>query len=254
MKKLFIFSLILFASSTAAIAQRILQISGAPPVPTSDGPVISMPGFPYMGFTDINMPLRVVDKDYSLVTLIDGNYISGSPFFIDDWRLGTILLKNGSRYTNYKLKYDSYHQEILFLRDEKGMVITDPVQEFIITDASGNPHHFINADMYGSKGKPQFYEILIDATRGHLLKANRMVVATADRIMNTKESQYLKPTEEYFYYDKGSGKAGSFGLSPNGVQHVLQLTPDQEDKLFFSRYNFNDEKDLMTFFRMYLKS
>ena len=134
------------------------------------------------------------------------------------------------------------------------MVVTDPVQEFIIADEQGGLHHFINADMYKNLDHPQFYEILLIENRGHLLKANSMAIANSDEIANAKSNKYLKPGEAYYYYDKASGKTRQFNFSPASVKQALQLTPEQENSLSFPRYHFNDESDIMKFFRVYLQS
>lgn len=243
MKKILLGALILFTISPRSFAQREI-----------DHPTEGDKHFPYMGFSDVTFPIAIPGKDYSLSTLIDGQNISGTPFMADDWRKGTILLKNGALYENYKLKYDIYHQELLFLTKGKEMVVTDPVQEFIIADDKGDLHHFINADMYKNLDHQQFYEILLIENRGHLLKANSMTIANSDEIANAKVNKYLKPREAYYYYDKATGITRQFNFSSTSVEKALQLTPEQENALSFPGYHFNDESDIMKFFRVYLQS
>lgn len=206
------------------------------------------------GFSTLNFPYKTDPQNYSLSTLIDGEIIAGTPYLDFEWRRGTILLKDGKIFDSYLIKFDTYHQVVMFLSGKDSLEVSDPIKEFILEDRKGEVHHFINAEEYKKQKKALFYEVLTEEKRGQLLKTTHAVASTSDEITNAKENKRLKFAYDYFYYDKASGKVTPLKFSAGSVRSALNLTQQQENDLFFSGYRFNDEEDLLKFFRVYLKS
>ena len=206
------------------------------------------------GFSNLTFPYKTDPQNYTLTTVIDGENIAGTPYLDFQWRRGTILLKDGRIFDSYLLKFDTYHQEVMFLNGKDSMDVADPIKEFIIEDRKGDVHHFINAEEYKKQKSPLFYEVLAEEKRGQLLKTQHAVAATKDALTNAKVNKYITIESEYFYYDKASGKVIPMKFSASSVKSAIRLTPEEENTLFFSGYRFNDEDDLVKFFREYLKS
>lgn len=206
------------------------------------------------GFSNLNFPYKTDPQNYYLSTLIDGELIAGTPYLDFDWRKGSIILKDGKTFDNYLLKFDTYHQVVMFLSGKDSLEVSDPIKEFTIEDRKKEKHYFINADEYKKQKKPLFYEVLVGERRGQLLKTIRTKATTSDEITNAKENKRLKFVYEYFYYDNATGKTSPVKFSAASVKSAIGLTQQQENELFFTSAHFGDEDDLVTFFRAYLKS
>ncbi len=202
---------------------------------------------------NIILPEKARAEDAQLQTLIDGEYILGVPYMVNTWQPGVVLLKNGNTYGNYKLKYDLYNQVVVFLNGKDSLEVADPIKEFQLEEDSVSYHHFINADLYGKISKPLFYEVLVETPKGHLLKAYRMVVSTTDRIINARQDKFLNRVNDYYYYNATNGKVIPLGHSAGTVLSALKLSPEQQAQLHFFTYNFDNEKDLVKFFNVYLQ-
>jgi hypothetical protein len=201
-----------------------------------------------------SLPYKSFGGDAVYHTLIDGAYILGTPYISDEWQKGVVLLENGSSFDNYLLKYDTYHQRLVFQSDKNAMEITDSIREFILEGKDSAQYHFINAAEYGKTDKPLFYEVLVEEKKGHLLKAHHKTITTTDRIINSVVQQSITPYDEYFYYDATSGKVVPVQLTAFSVISVLKLTQVQQDILHFSNYRFAEEDGLIRFFRNYLRN
>ena len=234
MKKIFLSLLIAFSFAASSNAQTGIVFSN--------------------GFSNLVFPYKTDPQNYSLNTLIDGEFIAGTPYLDFQWRKGSILLKDGKSFDNYLLKFDTYHQVVMFLAGKDSLEVSDPIKEFTIDDHKGETHHFVNAAEYKKQKKPLFYEILAEEKRGQLLKTTRAIATTSDAITNAKENKRLKFVYEYFYYDNATGKTTPLKFSKASIKNAIGLTPQEENELFFSSAALNDEDDLVTFFRVYLKS
>lgn len=206
------------------------------------------------GFSNLTFPYKTDPQNYSLNTLIDGEIIAGTPYLDYEWRRGTILLKDKRVFDTYLLRFDTYHQEVMFLNGKDSLDVADPIKEFILEDRKGEVHHFINADEYKKQKSPLFYEVLAEEKRGQLLKTQRAVAATKDALTNARVNKYITIESEYFYYNKATGKVVPLKFTAGSVRTATGITPQEENNLFFSGYHFNDEDDLVKFFREYLKS
>jgi hypothetical protein len=112
------------------------------------------------------------DHQNSVKTVTNGETISGSPFLIEEWKKGIIVLENGDKYDSYSLKYDVYNQTILALNGKDAIEIDQKVKEFILIIAPEKQIRFINASAFNLKQKI-FYELVIESDNCQLLKQNQ---------------------------------------------------------------------------------
>jgi hypothetical protein len=150
------------------------------------------------------------DHQNSVKTVTNGETISGSPFLIEEWKKGIIVLENGDKYDSYSLKYDVYNQTILALNGKDAIEIDQKVKEFILIIAPEKQIRFINASAFNLKQKI-FYELVIESDNCQLLKLNKKVTeSNSEKFTNLTESKEFKTESEYFIFDKELKKMSSY--------------------------------------------
>jgi hypothetical protein len=68
--------------------------------------------------------------------------IKGSPYLQNGWRLSSITCANGLQLKNVLLKFDQYHQQPLFVRNDSAFEFIQEVWEFVIYNPEGGQHCF----------------------------------------------------------------------------------------------------------------
>lgn len=183
---------------------------------------------------------------------IDGKQVAGTPFLFPQWIPGVISLKDGRVFNDYKLKFDAYDQILNFLNGTDSLEVVDEIKDFVIS-APEKQMKFINAAQYSNVKKPLFYEVLIDDNKGTLLKSYRKVIKSGVRVFGMPEAGHLDISVEYSYYNKKSKKISSV-TTAGKISSILNLTPDEEQKLSVYKYDFSSEADLLLFFNSYFGS
>jgi hypothetical protein len=90
--------------------------------------------------------------------------IDGTPFFSEQWMLGSLIVKGGTRYDNLMLRLDLVANEVHYM-DSLGnpFVATSNVSELWLTDVQENKrYHFLHSDAITSSSPPQkgWYQML----------------------------------------------------------------------------------------------
>lgn len=195
---------------------------------------------------------RGADNPEGKTTMIDGNRVAGFPFLYDQWLPATITLQDGRVFENYKIKYDTYHQIVFFLSGKDSLEVADPIKDFTL-EAPLRKMSFTNAGLYKKQKRASYYEILFDAAKGQLLKANKKILGTdGSSLVDAANAKYFKTASEYFYYNITTDKLIQIGNTAQSIRSDLKLTKEQEEKLNFSSFDFSNDTDIITFFKSYL--
>lgn len=185
-------------------------------------------------------------------TIIDGMKVAGVPFLYDQWLPATITLEDGRVFNNYNIKYDIYHQSVFFMNGKDSMEVADPIKDFVL-EGPLRKMSFTNAGLYKKQKRPLYYEILVDAAKGQLLKANKKVLSSdGSSLVDAANAKFFKKTSEYFYYNIATDKLVQVGNNAQSIKSDLKLTKEQEEKLNFSSYDFSNDTDVIVFFKAYL--
>jgi hypothetical protein len=163
------------------------------------------------------------DHQNSVKTVTNGETISGTPFLIEEWKKGIILLENGDKYDSYSLKYDVYNQTILALNGKETIEIDQKVKEFILIITSEKQTRFINASVFNLKQK-KFYELVIDSDKCQLLKLNKKIAeSNSEKFTNLTESKEFKTESEYFIFDKESKKMSTYKKASTKFKSLFDI-------------------------------
>jgi hypothetical protein len=194
-------------------------------------------------------------KDVS--TEIDGEKVTGAPFLYYEWYPGTVLTTNGRSYEGYKLRYDVYHQVLLFQNGDQSMEVNEPVKEFTLVapgyDGQFQKFTFIHSDNVKKLSHPVYFELMAGNDYGQLLKLNTKKVAAADINVAIKSDMKAFQLEaEYYYFDRVSKKLSRIKAIGSNIQSILNDTKITTEVL--SKYDLSKETGLLQFFRTYLET
>jgi hypothetical protein len=188
-------------------------------------------------------------------TIIGGRKVMGTPFLFKDWLEGIITTPDGRVYSDYKLQYNVQNQTVSFSNGTDSLEVNEPVKEFTLKYKLADSvitSRFINSSEY-HKGKTFYYEVLVDADNGQLLKTNKKVVATQPfDMIGADTKKYLKLENDFFYYNKTTGKTTKISTAPD-IRAALQLTDEQMKQLQVNSIDIANEIDLLRVFKLYLQ-
>ena len=163
------------------------------------------------------------DHQNSVKTITNGETISGTPFLIEEWKKGIIVLENGEKHESYSLKYDVYNQTILALNRKETIEIDQKVKEFILIIALQKQIRFINASVFNVKQK-NFYELVIETDKCLLLKLNKKIAeSNSEKFTNLTESKEFKTESEYFIFDKELKKMTPYKKADTKFKSLFEI-------------------------------
>jgi hypothetical protein len=126
----------------------------------------------------------------------------GSPFLYDEWKKGSVKLKNGKEYSNLDLKYDAAEDRVLF-KDDRGNTykFNDPVSEFRLNSQLYRSGY--QADE--SRTPDSFYQVLVDGNT-QLLKRVAKTIAEQKTYGSAVLKKHFQSTESFFIVKAGKLK------------------------------------------------
>ncbi|MET0393114.1 MAG: hypothetical protein ABW019_08220, partial [Chitinophagaceae bacterium] len=181
-------------------------------------------------------------------TIIDGERVMGTPFLYITWLSGTLTTPDGRVYTDYTFRYNVRDQTISFLNGTDSLEVNEEIKEFTLNVKSGDSvvrTRFLSSAQVGSKGKPVYYEVMLDDANGQLLKSNEKVVASlSSGLLTTSSRKYLKLESTCYYYDKVKKKLTKIRPSTD-IAALLQLSEQQAKELNISTYDLTSEEEVL---------
>ncbi len=142
-------------------------------------------------------------------TLIDGKRVLGNPYLTNEWQSGIVILKNGSMYNNYKLKFDILNQILLFKSGDNAMEITDEIKEFTLINNENEFQKFINATEFQEINTRLFYQVMVDSSEKNYLKKyakkrakEQKSLPLSSEVDDKKNSEHFKTNIYFFLFDK----------------------------------------------------
>lgn len=190
--------------------------------------------------------------DYT--TEINGEKILGTPVLLYEWANGTLTTANGNTY-NYPLRYNVYQQLVSFVIEKDTLDITDEIKSFslaINVNDTAVTLQFVNANQYKHEAKTFYYQVILDYSKGQLLKTNYKTIASlTSGLLSSKGSKYFELKSEYYYYDKGSNKIVKITSDSTNVKKMLKLDDMSAEKTKVDSYDFTNDEELIKFFKLY---
>jgi hypothetical protein len=135
---------------------------------------------------------------------IDNKKVYGSPFLYDVWYQGTILMADSVEYSQYKVKYNCFTQELSFSDGKDSLIVDKEVAGFSINVADDSKvFNFVNGKQYGEKKGNKYYEVLANNAYGAYVRFNtKEMVSNSTTIATSQSDQKFQYKFDYKYYNK----------------------------------------------------
>jgi len=190
-------------------------------------------------------------------TIVNGETVLGSPYLFYEWYAGTIETQDGRIY-QYPLRYDLYNQTVFFKTGKDSLEVNEEIKEFSLSIPVGDTiirSRFLSSRQFNKNENPFYYELLIDNNQGQLLKVTRKKIALIDLKIpvTTKGKKYFNPESEYYYYNKRTLSIGKIRRNGNNIKKLLQLKDIDGINEEIENTNFENEDDLIRFFKEYFR-
>lgn len=128
--------------------------------------------------------------------------VAGSPYFIANWSLGSVILQNGKRFDSLYLKLDLLSNELHFKNAlGQDFVTTTPISEVLLKDSvSGIVFRFIHSSSIPASASPTdgWYQLLVDGSVLLFVKFNKTLSenqpygsATLEQTITTSSNYFL---------------------------------------------------------------
>jgi len=228
------FLVILLCSSTVSLqAQRTVDVG--------EGNASAMsPSF----FTVVNGEPVVFAKFAKIV--------DGTPYFIDEWMKGNVVVNGGTQFAGVYLKLDLYDNEVHY-RDLKGneLVATTPIQKLILFDSSAQlVFNFINGPYINANDKVKgWYQLLAEGKAAVFRQINKHMhedkpygSATIERSIYTTFQYYALQNGNFIQIKKFKEIPGILADKKDEVSKYIKANDlsgktDDEYRSVFDFYN-----------------
>lgn len=181
--------------------------------------------------------------------------INGTPFFIEEWLPGVMYMKDGARANKFKLRFDAYNNELLFLNGNDPLVVVNPMSGFDITNFSGTTFRFrCGFPAIDKNTDKTFYQLIEEGSAASLLKLVKKNILTIEEYNKANGTKEFNLTETYFIVkpngtiikikkDK-SGILGALSDAGNGLSNWVEknrLRCKTEEELMAVVKAYNDK-------------
>lgn len=125
--------------------------------------------------------------------------INGTPFFIEEWLRGVIYMKDGAKATKFKLRFDAFSNELLFLNGNDPLVVMNSLAGFEITNNAGNTFQFkCGFPAIDKNTERTLYQILQEGEQATLIKLVKKTILTIEEYNKANGSKEFSLSETYY--------------------------------------------------------
>ena len=159
----------------------------------------------------------------------DGSYLSekgtevkGTPFFIEDWKKGNVLLKTKERIDTVLLKYNLYTDLLHVKVDDQEYQFNIDVSEFLLPDPVTNEMALFRSGFNAEPGlnEKSFYQVLYDGKTKLLLKHKKIIISELTSTPGVK-AKVFEDQKSYFILT-ASGKMKKIKKKNKGILDLLE--------------------------------
>ena len=148
--------------------------------------------------------------DAAAYAIIDGQKVVGSLYWHPDWLQGILHTADGRKINGFQFKYDIYYQTMQFFNGKDSLEMVEPTIELDLISKTGDSTvtvRFINSQQYDKKSPPVFYQVLLDDSKGQLMKLNQLKIEDLNEGLTVRDGKKaFKSANSYYYYDKQKQK------------------------------------------------
>jgi hypothetical protein len=133
--------------------------------------------------------------------------VAGSPFFLDEWKFGTIVLNDNKKFTDVHLRLNLQTQEVHFLKPDKNELVTPVglVKEINLFDTVNNvPVVYIfqrGFPAIDNQNVLNFYQVLGNGKIKFLESLRKVIHQEKNEYAGTIEKEFRQYEDFYFFTD-----------------------------------------------------
>ncbi len=172
-------------------------------------------------------------------------FISGSPFFMEEYKYALIKLKSGRVLNNIRMKIDlvSNQTHIMTINGMEGQLEAGIVKEISFTDTTFNglvQYKFISGLPEIDKNSPNHFYQVLEEGKCSFLKFYSKKVTESKNVFNGETIRDYETYDQYFIYFKNAIKSAS-----RDMDFYLSEFSDKQDQLkaFITEHKTNFRKE-----------
>jgi hypothetical protein len=132
--------------------------------------------------------------------------VAGSPFFVDDWKVGALIANSNYRFDSVKVRLNLFSQEVHFLDKNnnemalakgyiKAIILPNPV-----TGTPTGPKFQNGFPAIDEQDTNNFYEVLAEGKLWLLLSIRKVIAKEKDEMSGEVKKEY-RAYEDYYTFD-----------------------------------------------------
>ncbi len=171
--------------------------------------------------------------------------IDGSPFFLNSWNKGIVILMNEKKIKDIELNYEQYLDQPVF-KDKTGNILLFefPVREFVITTPI-NSYHFKNGYLTDEK---HYYQILVSGSVT-LLKRDIKVINTIKQYSSASITKSYQQVIAYYLFK--DNKLLKLSGSLKKIEAILNDRKEVSDFIKREKIDMKNQDDLISLISFY---
>lgn len=191
-----------------------------------------------------------------VVRQFDNRYegVKGSPFYLDDWVKGAVIMQNGQKAENIQLKFNAYENELLMHQSNTRIVYIpkEQINSFSLLNPGTNREViFQNLPHHKKADQKHFYKLLFKGTVS-LYQDIIVVFEKADYqggYSNDKTFDEFKTYSHYYYKSEPDSEFHKLKTTSSSISKAFP-GHSAEIKKFIDREDINlkNEKDIVKVF------
>lgn len=125
--------------------------------------------------------------------------VAGSPFLVDAWKLGSIVINTNRRFDSVKIRLNVYSQEVHFLdkSDNEMALAKGYIRSVYLINGPHFQNGFPPAD---EQGVNNFYQVLAEGKMCLLLSTRKIIATQKDEMTGDIKKEY-RAYQDYYLYD-----------------------------------------------------
>jgi hypothetical protein len=192
-----------------------------------------------------NADLPVIQDKYP-------KFANGTPYFLEDWVSGDILLVTGEKYENVKMRLDLVENSLQYIGpDGRELVLASPVKSITLRDSTnGKEYKFAHSSYLTgtTNADPGWYQVLASGT-ATLYKHIQKTIVEPKNYSSGMTEPSVNTQEDYFIYN-------DWTLSRfKKIKEIPVLLKDKTDELnqyiTTKKLSGRSEKDYITLVEYY---
>jgi hypothetical protein len=174
--------------------------------------------------------------------------VEGSPYVQDDWATGTVLLQNGTSFSNISMRLNILDKQLHFLKDGKEYIVNKDFQKVSFVNAkTGEKQVFISG--FSDTQEPALFEVLSAGKTTFLKLTNKEI--KEDKPYGSATYEHRIVNKNAYFINDGKQLA-KIKLERKIIEDLLSdKSVAVKEFINQNKLNLRNEKDALRLFNFY---